>query len=242
MDVCIMATLKTPASKKSTSPNTPASIAALKIPRIEHDKTLFDDAIKKLVGLTNIRYDPSFTSKEEAQKFLENKDNIPFITVNKKKYNISRSKGAYRISRISYTISKEEKTINTDLDAKRIKTMYMRLYEKKALLKSGLAKFELFEQFLRLVAKFRDMRKNAADQAADQDDGQDDGFSSEYVPDYENDFNSTLQTLIGLYTRLTDEQKNDIPDALKPFFEKQAGKTNVSAGESKASKYVDLRF
>jgi len=257
-----------PASKKSTSSNTPASIAALKIPRIEHDKTLFDKAIKNLGGLKNLSYSPSFTSKEEAKKFLDNLNNIPYITV-KKKYKITYSDGAYRISRISYTISTDEKTINADLDAKRIKTMYMRLYERNRMtIRVGLAQIQLFEDFLRLVAKFRQMRKDAADQAADQDDGQDNGFSSEYEPDLETDFNTTLRTLIGIYKQMSKEQKNDIPDALKPFFKKQAEimekkhrssdledlaneMGGLSAGASKdgeskkpedASQYVDLRF
>lgn len=243
--------------------NTPASIAALRIPRIEHNKTEFGNAITDLEGLKNLDYSPSFTSKDEAVKFHNNLNNIPYITVYKKEYSIVTVKNngqtRYRIYNISYEISADEKAINPDLDAKRIKTMYMRLYEKNEDKYGGIFKFQLFEKFLRLVAKFRQMRGDAADQA-DQDED-DSGFGTddtEYEVTLLNDFRSKLTDLIELYQQLSDREKSTVPLALQGYFKANEGIGSdlpvvgaASAGASKsdgggsggaASKYVDLRF
>jgi len=254
------------------TPNTPASIAALRIPRIEHNKDKFDEAITDLKDLKNIDYSPSFTTEAEAETFHANLGSIPYITVTKQPVITERNR--WRIRGISYKISVEPKTINPDLDAKRIKTMYMRIYEKNEDKYDGISKFELFEKFLRLVAKFRQMRGDAADQTAgaagkddnqdaDQADDQDDSFSAnEYEDGFLSTWDTHLQILIQLYRDMNDGQRESIADELKPFFNmkvKDTKKTDLdalandmtglSAGASKsdgggaaAVEYVDLRF
>ena len=121
----------------------------------------------------------------------------------------------YRIRGIQYKLNlKKEGSDIDEIFAPRIKYMYAKLFEQNWREYSGFAIFELFQDILQIIAKFRHIRQQYY-----PTDFEDDTQPTEEVEGSANTFQAQLNQLIVEFNLLSDNEKQRLDKRTRAFFE-----------------------
>ena len=194
--------------------NTPASVQGIVLPRIEYNEEAFNN-INIELETQDSGYSPSFklrNDRDNFHKLLQN-NRIPFIYVSKSGTTYMSNR-EHRIRGIQYKLNLEWEGRDIDeIFAPRIKYMYAKLFEQNWREYDGIAIFELFQDILQIIAKFRHIRHE--DYQTDFEDTQ----PTEEVGGSAKTFQTQLNQLIMEFNLLPDNEKQQLDKRTRAFFE-----------------------
>ena len=197
--------------------NTPASVQGIVLPRIEYNEEAFNN-INIELETQDSGYSPSFklrNDRDNFHKLLQN-NRIPFIYVSKSGTTYMSNR-EHRIRGIQYKLNLEWEGRDIDeIFAPRIKYMYAKLFEQNWREYDGIAIFELFQDILQIIAKFRHIRHE--DYQTDFEDTQ----PTEEVESSTGSakkFQAQLNQLIVKFNKLSDDEKDQLDERTIAFFQ-----------------------